>query len=145
MSESQNQSENMPPPDPQNKLMAALGVVVVSALFLAFFVALLVYDYKFRKALQAKAAPQPPDMLQSLRNDEAEKLTQYELNPATGEARIPIDRAMDLEARRPWRPNAPRPTPTPTPTPASLAKPALPALPAAMPHAATTQTSIFMR
>jgi hypothetical protein len=136
MSEIQNQPDAMTPPDPRNKLLAALSVVAVSMLFVAFFVALLVYDYKFRKQLQAKAAPPPPDMLQSLRNDEADKLARYALDPATGEARVPIERAMELEARRPWRPNAPRPTPTPTPTPtpvptpASLAKPAMPALPA---------------
>jgi hypothetical protein len=103
--------------EPRNVTIAIYGVATVVLLVVTCIALFTVYDHYYRKYDEARGK-KPSDMLQILRNEETMALeAPPSLNRETGNIRVPIALAMDLEARRPWRPNTPRAQPTPTPTP----------------------------
>ncbi|MCL5269391.1 MAG: hypothetical protein M1457_02290 [bacterium] len=104
MTDSAPQPASTPPPS------RAVGVMIVG-LFILLFLMVLALAYLYERAARrrfAAAQPNPAAALQNLRAREAQMLDHYGyVERDKGIARIPIERAMELEARRPWHKDFP--------------------------------------
>ena len=100
--------------EPHNNLIVLAGVIAAILLFLVTVGLVAFYGQVYQKWLTIGEAT-PNDDLTALRSREESLLTMYNIDSSTGKVRIPIERAMQLEAGKPWRPNTPWPAPMPTP------------------------------
>lgn len=125
--------------EPVNVLTSLVFIVTALALF-GFVLATIFYFQYARDRMAASAATaSSPDALRALRTREEETLTRYAyVDKEKGIVRIPIERAMELEASRPWHANPAEfpitaPAPTPAATPASTPAPVANVTPASTP------------
>ena len=101
--------------EPRSFTIILWGILTSVAIFIVSVVILVWFESVTRKYSEINQAQAPTNQLNNLRNYEIETLENYSINPDTGQVRIPISRAMQLEAESAWRPDTPRPTPTPMP------------------------------
>ena len=94
--------------EPRNARIAIIGIISVVLLF-AIHMALIVFYNLYLQRKVAERAAQPARLLSTLRAEERELLASYSYDRETGTIHIPIEEAMRLEARSPWRPSTPRP------------------------------------
>lgn len=100
------------------KITQIILVTIVLSVALFFMTLVLLWGFKryTQKLVHDKVELAPAVDLRNMRAYEAETLGSYALVSAERKiVRVPIERAMELEARRPWRLDAHFPAATPTP------------------------------
>jgi len=99
--------------EPKSNIVAISGFLAGLFLFLTIVVAIYLLPFVIRNEVRLKIEEAPTISLDNLRNEEIQKLTQPAyVDRAAGIVRIPITRAMELEAQRPWRQDLPVPANT---------------------------------
>ena len=92
---------------PQNTRIILAAIFASVLLFFVCIGLLWVFNRVKQQEIHAKVELAPAVDLQNMRNYEAEALFGYAMvDAARGVVRIPIDRAIELESRRPWRRDA---------------------------------------
>jgi hypothetical protein len=107
--------------EPRTRIIVISSLVTILLLVVVCVALISVYDHYFRKYDRLRGNS-PNLMRATVENEESLRLHgRAELDRATGRIRIPVERAIELEAQRPWRPNTPRLQPTVTPAPLDAA------------------------
>lgn len=102
--------------EPRSTLIILIAIVGSVLLFFVTVGLLWMFNRVQQQQVHVKVELAPAVDLQNLRNYEIEQLNGYAmLNREQGIVRLPIERAMQLEARRPWRLDARFPAPPPLP------------------------------
>lgn len=115
--------------EPDSGMIAVIGIVASLLLFFAVMGMMFYFHYFQSREFARKVEEAPMTLIREIRAEEDERLNQYAwLSDAREQVRIPIDRAMELEATQgSWHARRPEPTPTPAITPLpTAAEPATP-------------------
>jgi hypothetical protein len=107
--------------EPKNIAIAAVGIGSMTLVTVMVILLVVFFRQTAQKLIHERVELAPNTALRSLRAEEQLKLNKYVmLDPATRAVRIPIQRAMELEARDPWHRHLPPVAPS-APTPQEAA------------------------